>query len=160
MVAPSRNLIPMQHRAEPAAIVAKTAIGGAQPLIGSEFLLRGIIADVTGLKDDQIFAMMGVRAMPIGGDLAADPPMVEGKGAEMLRQQDHRIALALVRAEGARGHHQRALKAQRQAVIIQPRHEQAVAHRPLAELKIVDDMAHRIPLVGAGSRTRRLRMIA
>ena len=111
-----------------------------------------IIADVTGLEDDQVFAVMGVRAMSIGGDLAANPPMVEGKGAEMLRQQDHRIALAFVRAEGARGHHQPALKTQRQAIIIEPRHEQAVAHRPVAELKVIDDMAHRIPFAGADSR--------
>jgi hypothetical protein len=55
---------------------------------------------MAGLEDDQVFAMVGVRPVPIDRHLAAHPAVIEGKGAEVLHQQRHRVALAFVRAEG------------------------------------------------------------
>jgi hypothetical protein len=70
------------------------------------------------LNDDEILAVMGMRPMAVGGDLAANPAVVERKGLEMLGDQDDRIALALVRAKRPRRHHSVAGKSERQAVIV------------------------------------------
>ncbi len=152
-------LIPVQNRAECAAIVAEAAVGGARPLVDAESAANRIIADVPGLNDDEILAMMGVRPMPIRRHLAADPSVVEGERAEMLHQQDDGIALALVRAERPRGHYSRPLEPEGQAVAIEPRREQTVAHRPSTELEIVHRMAHRLSPRGlwrVGQHGRRL----
>jgi hypothetical protein len=139
----------VQDSAKLAAIVAEAALCGALSWIDAKFLADWIIADVTGLNDDEVFTMVGVRPMPVGRNLAADLSVIEGERSEMLHDQNYRITLALVRTEGARGHHQRALEAKRQAVIVEPRDKQAVPHRALAELKIVDHMAHRVFSVSA-----------
>ena len=92
-------LIPMQHRAELAATVAELAAGGALALVNAEALGIGVVPDMAGLNDDEVLAVMGMRPVAVGGDLAADPAVVEGKCAEMLGDQDDRIALAFVGAE-------------------------------------------------------------
>ncbi|MGO9006735.1 MAG: hypothetical protein ACLQIQ_09225 [Beijerinckiaceae bacterium] len=102
----------MQNPAKLAAIVAETAIRGTLSFIDPEAPANRIIAHVTGLDDDQILTVMGMRAVPVRRDFAADPPMVEGESAEMLHQQNDRIALALVGAERPRRHHARPLETQ------------------------------------------------
>lgn len=77
----------MQDRAELAAIVAEAAIGGARSLVYAVAAAHRIVADMTGLHDHEVLAMVGVRSVPVRRDLAADPPVVEGKRAEMLHQQ-------------------------------------------------------------------------
>ena len=136
------GLVPVQHAADLAAIVAELLMGGAATLIDAEALGVGIVADMAGMDDDEVFAMMGMRSVPVGGDLAANAAVIERKGSEMLGYQDHRIALALVGTECPRGHHAIALKTQRQAVIIQPRHELAVPHRVVVNAKVLDDPLH------------------
>src|SRR6202021_1968287 len=135
-------LIPMQHRAHLAATVAELAAGGARALVDAEPSGLGVVADMAGLDDDQVLAVMRMRPMAVDRDLAADPAVVEGKRAEMLRQQNDRIALAFVRAERPRRHHPLALETQGKAVIVQPRHEMAVAHRAVAKLQVLDDAPH------------------
>lgn len=96
-------LIQAQDRAQLDAIVAEAALSGARPLVDAEAAAERIIADLAGLNDDEILAVMGVRPMPIRRHLAADPSMIEGERAEMLHQQNDGTALALVRAERPRG---------------------------------------------------------
>jgi hypothetical protein len=86
--------------------------------------------------------MMRMRPVPVGRHLAADAPVVEGECAKMLGQQDNRIALALIRTERPRGHHPIALEAQRQAIVIQLRHELAVTDRHPAEPQVSHDVMH------------------
>ena len=93
------GLVPVQHAAELAAIVAELLTGGALALIDAEALGIGIVADMAGMDDDQVLAMMGMRPVPVGGDLAADLAVVERKGPEMLGDQDDRITLAFVGAK-------------------------------------------------------------
>jgi hypothetical protein len=80
--------------------------------------------------------------MAVDRDLAADPAVVEGKSAEMLRDQDDRIALAFVRTKGARRHHPVAFEAERQAIIVKSRDELAVAHRMAGDPHVVDGPLH------------------
>ena len=64
-------------------------MGGAAALIDAVALAVGIVADMAGMDDDEVFAMMGMRPVPIGGDLAADPAVVSNrKGPEMLELSD------------------------------------------------------------------------
>src|ERR1700722_4762922 len=136
--------VPVQHAAELAAIVAKLLTGGAPALVDAESPGIGIVADMAGMDDDEVFAMMGMRPVPVGGDLAADLAVVERKGPEMLGDEDDRIALAFVGAKCPRGHHAIALESERQAIIVQPRHELAVTHRVVAKAKILDDTLHQV----------------
>lgn len=99
---------------------------GAGAAVYAEALRFGVVADVAGLEDQQVLAMMGVRAVAVGCDLAADLAVVEGEGAEMLRQEDDGVALALVGAEGAGVHHAVALEAEGAAVVVEFGHELAV----------------------------------
>jgi len=99
------ELVPTQYRAELAAIVAEFVAVGALPLIDAEPLAIGVVADMAGLDDDEIFTVMGMRPVPIERDVAADQAVVERKGSEMLGDQNDRIALTLVRAKRARRHH-------------------------------------------------------
>jgi hypothetical protein len=133
-------LVPMQHGAELAAIVAELLAARPLTLVDAEPLCVGVVTNVTRLDDDQVFAVMGMRGVPVGGDLAADPAVIERKGPEMLGNQNDRIALALVGAEGPRRHHSFALKSE--AAIVKPRNELAVAHRAIVNPEILDDTAH------------------
>jgi hypothetical protein len=47
-------LIPVQDSAKLAAIVAEAALRGALSLIDAKFLAGWIVADVTGLNDDEV----------------------------------------------------------------------------------------------------------
>ena len=62
-----------------------------------------IVADMAGLDDHQILAVVGGRAMPVSGDDAADPTMIEWKDAEVFGDQDNGITLILVRTESLEG---------------------------------------------------------
>ena len=135
-------LIPVQYRAELAAIVAEFPIHGALTLVDAETPGRRVVADVARLDDDEILAMMGMRPVAVEGDLAADQAVIEREGAEMLGHQHDRIALAFVRTEGPRRHHCFALKTERQAVIVQPGNEQAVTHRAIIEPEILNYSLH------------------
>src|SRR3984893_12269147 len=135
-------LVPMQYGAELAAIVAKFLAARPLTLVDAEPLCVGVVTNVTRLDDDQVFAVMGMRGVPVGGDLAADPAAIERKGPEMLGNQNDWIALALVGAERPRRHHSFALKSERQAVIVKPRNELAVAHRAIVNPEILADTAH------------------
>ena len=52
-------------------------------LVDAKAPALGIIADKARLDDDEVLAVMGVGPMAIDCDLAADPAVVERKGAEM-----------------------------------------------------------------------------
>src|SRR5271166_484170 len=134
--------VPMHHRTELAAIVAESAAVGAFAPVEAEAPGIGVVPYMRGLDDDEVLAMMGVGTVTVDRDLAADPAVIEGKGAEMLGDQHDRIALALVGAERPRRHHAAALEPQRAAEIVEPRHEQAVAHRISADPQILDRPLH------------------
>ena len=136
------ELVPVQHRAELSAIVAELLAGGALPLIDAEPLGIGVVADMACLDDDEIFAVMGMRSVPIERNVAADQAVVERKGSEVLGDQNDRIALTLVGAKRARRHHSFAAESHRQAIIVQPWNELAVAHRVAVELQILDETLH------------------
>ena len=57
----------------------KLLMGGALALIDAEALGIGIVADMAGMNDDQVLAMMGMWPVPVGGDLAADLAVVEAE---------------------------------------------------------------------------------
>jgi hypothetical protein len=147
-------LVPAQHRAELSAIIAEFPAGGALPPVNAETFCVGVVTDVARLNDDEILAVMGVRSMAVGGDLAANPAVIEWKGLEMLGNQDDRIALALVRAKCPRRHHSFAGKSERQAVIVQSRNELAVTHRPIAEPEILYVTPHQARPPSRGDRLR------
>jgi len=50
-------------------------VGGEQPLIDAEPLALRVVADVAGVTD-HVVAVIGVRAVAVGGDLAADAAVV------------------------------------------------------------------------------------
>ena len=135
-------LVPVQHRAELAAIVAHGTALRAVALVDAEPPDLGVVADMARLDDDEVLAMMGIGPVAVDRDLAADPAVVEGKGAEMLGEQDNGIALALVRAERPGRHHPLPLEAQRPAVVIEPRHKLAVAHGIGADPQVLDHPLH------------------
>jgi hypothetical protein len=56
---------------------------------------------MTGLNDDEVLAVMGMRAMPVGRHFAANPPMVEWERPEMLGKKNDRVALTFIGAKGA-----------------------------------------------------------
>src|SRR5271163_3995549 len=91
--------------------------------------------------------MSGVRAMAVDRDLAADAAMVEGKGAEMLGDQNDRIALAFVRTKRPRRQHAIALKAKGTAKVIKAGDKLAIAHRIGTDLQVFDH-----PLLHEGPR--------
>ncbi len=72
-------LVPMQDRAQFAAVVAEAATGRSRPLIDAETMARWVIADMTGLDDDEILAVMGVGSVPIRRDLPPTRPWSNGK---------------------------------------------------------------------------------
>ncbi len=82
---------------------------------------------MAGMNDDQVLAVMGVRAVTVGGDNAAHQAVVEGEAVEVLGDQDDRIALALIRAEGPRRHDLAMLEAKGAAQIVELWHEGTVA---------------------------------
>ena len=92
-------LIPLQHGRQFAAIGADPPIRRTLATIDAEAPPLCIVADVAGLNDHEILPVMRMRAMAVGRHLASHSAMVERKRAEMLRQQNDRISLALVRAE-------------------------------------------------------------
>src|SRR6185437_13661533 len=98
-------LVPLQHARELTAIMTEPASRGALALIDAEALGSGIIADVTGLDNDKVLAVIGVGTMAIDRNIAADPAVVERKGTEMLGDQDNRVALAFVGTKSAPWHH-------------------------------------------------------
>src|ERR1700734_4057408 len=81
-------LVPGQRAGQLAAIGAEFAVHRALALIDPELLALRVIADMTGLDDHQILAVMGVRAMAVGRHPTANQAMIERKGAEVSRQQD------------------------------------------------------------------------
>jgi hypothetical protein len=85
------SLIPVQHSRQLAAIGAEPALRRALTLIDPEAPSLRIVADMAHLHDHQIFPMMRMRAKAVGRHLAADPAVVEGERAEMLRKQNDRI---------------------------------------------------------------------
>ena len=93
--------VPLHHPAQFPAVVAEPVGRGREPLVDAEALARGIVADVAGMDDHEILAMIRVRRVAVGGHLAADAAVIEGKGTEVLGDQDGRIALALIRTKGA-----------------------------------------------------------
>jgi hypothetical protein len=136
------ELVLVQHRAELSAIVAELLAGGALPLIDAEPLGIGVVADMACLDNDEIFAVMGVRPVPIERNIAADQAVIEREGSEVLGDQNDRIALTLVGAERARRHHPLAAESKRQAIVVQPWDELAVAHRVAVKLQILDETLH------------------
>ena len=94
------------------------------------------------LDNDEIFAVMGVRPVPIERNVAADQAVIERKGSEVLGDQNDRIALTLVGAERARRHHSFAAESERQAIVVQPWNELAVAHRVAVKQQILDETLH------------------
>jgi hypothetical protein len=48
--------------------------------VDAELLCIGVVADIARLDDDRVFAVIGMRPVPAGGDLAADPAVIERKG--------------------------------------------------------------------------------
>ena len=70
--------------------------------------------------------MFGERCMTTGGYHSPDPTMVKRKTAEMLGNQNHRIALVLIRTEGAGGHDLAFLETKPFAEIIEPPHEAGI----------------------------------
>jgi hypothetical protein len=137
-------LVPMQYRAKLAAIVAKFPADRALTLVHAKAPGTGIVADVAGLNDDEILAVVGVRAVAIDRDLAADPAMVEWKGTEMLGDQDDRISLAFVGAKCPRWHHSLALKSERQTVIVQAGNELTVPHHAIVKSQVINHAPHQV----------------
>ena len=105
-------LIPVKDAADLAASRSEHLLVHLQAAIGSPLLLFRIVADMACLDDDQILAVMSMRPVAVGGDDTAYHSMVEREGAEVLGDQDDRIALAFVGAEGARRHDAACLEAQ------------------------------------------------
>lgn len=64
-----------------------------------------MVADMAGLQDEQVLAVVGMRSVPVRRHNAAGPAVIEQEGAEVLGQLDEGVALVLVRAEGARRHY-------------------------------------------------------
>ena len=143
-------VIPMQHRSQLAAIGAEAAALGALAPVDAEAAAIGVIADMARLDDDEVLAVGCVGPMAVDRDLAADATVVEGKGAEMLGDQDDRIALAFVGAERPRRQqHAIALKAQRSAQIVKTGDKLAIAHRIGTDLQVLDHpLLHRCPRAG------------
>ncbi len=104
--------IPVEDAADFAAGGGEHFLVHLQAAIGSPLLFFRVVANMARLDDDQVFAMVCMRPVAVGGDDAADHAMVEGECAEVLGDQDDRIALALVGAEGARRHDAASLEAQ------------------------------------------------
>ena len=59
---------------------------------------------MAGLDDHQVLAMLRMRAVTIGRDNPAHHAVIEGKGPEMLGNQDDREALAFIGTKGTRRH--------------------------------------------------------
>ncbi len=135
----------MQHAGELAAIGAEAAAIGALAPVDAEAVAVGVIADMAGLDDDEVLAMRGIGPVAIDGDLAADAAVVERKGAEMLCNQDDRIALAFVRAKRPRRQHAIALEAQGTAEVVETGDKLAIAHRIRTDPQILDHALHECP---------------
>ena len=128
--------IPLHHRAQLAATVTEFAAGGKEPLVDTKAAVPGVVAHVAGVNDHEILAMVGVRRMAVGRDLAADATVVERECAEVLGDQDGWIALTLVGAKSPRWHHPAAPEAERETEIIEPRYELAVTYSHSVYLQI------------------------
>jgi hypothetical protein len=77
--------------------------------------------------------------------VATLPPtaaVIEGKGTEVLGDQDGGIALALVRAKGARRHHPTAAKPERQAEVVELWHELAVTYCQAVYFQVAHHAMH------------------
>ena len=93
-----------------------------------------IVTDVAGLDDHQIFAVVGVSAMPVSGDDAADPTMIEWEDAEVFGDQDSGIALILVRTESPGRHDPSRFKSIGSAQVVETRDKYAIAHHSFIDL--------------------------
>ena len=80
------------------------------------------------------------------GDHAADLPVVEREGAEVLGDQDDRKTLVFIGAEGTRRHDHAGFETQGFAVVVELGHEHAVAHHHALDMEIVECALH----VGTG----------
>ncbi|MEW7977166.1 MAG: hypothetical protein AB2814_06945 [Candidatus Sedimenticola endophacoides] len=123
--------IPVQGAADLAAVGGLAHLLGLQAPIDTEAAAIRIVADMAGLDNQHILAVMGMRAVAVGGHHAAHQTMVERKGPEVLGDHDHRITLAFVGAERPRRNDLAGLEAQGDRQVVQPGHEPAVAHRHL-----------------------------
>ena len=121
-------VVPGEDVADGAAVRGVFVPLGLQPPVDAELARLGLVTHVARLDDHRVPAVVGVGGVAVGRDDAADPAVVEGEGTEVLGDQDDRVALVLVRAEGPRRHDQVGLHAEGEAEVEQPRHEVAVPH--------------------------------
>ncbi|MGD0106149.1 MAG: hypothetical protein ABSC06_19230 [Rhodopila sp.] len=94
-------LVPTQHIRQLPAGRTESAIRGSLALIDAKPFRNRIVPDMARLDDNEVLAVVGVRAMPIGSHFAAYRSVIEWKRAEVLGQQDDRVTLALIGTERA-----------------------------------------------------------
>src|SRR5262249_32085380 len=135
--------VPGHDRAKLSTAVPVRLAGSETPLVDAEALALRVVAHVARMNDDEIVAMIGVRSMAGGRDLAAGAGVVEWKSAEVLCDQNGGVALALVGAKCARRHDVAAAEAERETKIVKPRRELAVADGHAADFHVAHD--RRIP---------------
>ena len=80
--------------------------------------------------------------MPVGGDLAADPAVIEWKGPEVLGDQDTDISPHRNRTPAKASFVHAGIQATGSTV--QPRHELAVTHRVVVYPQVLDDTLHHL----------------
>ena len=124
------------------AACAAFSVRGLGAAVGAKDLCLRIVAYVAGLNDQHILAVGCMGAVPVRGDDAADDTVIERKGAEVFGDQDDRIALAFIGAEGTRRHDLAGFETERFAPVQQPWHEQVVAHHHIMHLKAADGLDH------------------
>jgi hypothetical protein len=91
--------ISVQYIADGPAVAGMILTFRLQATVDPELPGLRFTTGMTGLNDDRVTAMLGVRDMPVGGDDAANTPMVEREVAEVLGDQDDRVSPILVRTE-------------------------------------------------------------
>ncbi len=101
-----------------------------------------IVTDVAGLDDHQILAVVGVSTMPVSGNDAADPTMIEREGAEVFGDQDSGLALIFVRTESHRRHDPTRFESIGSAQVVETRDKYAIAHHLFIDLEISHLMGH------------------
>ena len=117
-----------------------------EPAVDAKDAAFRVVADVAGMNDHHVPAVLGVGRVAVGGHDSADLAVIERKDAKVFGDQDDRIALVLVRAERPRGHDLAGFETERLAQVVQPGNEAAVAQHHAGDVKI----SHQGADVGGG----------
>ena len=82
-----------------------------QPAVDPELARLRLVAHMAGLNDRQVLAVVGVRAMAVGGHDAPHHAMVERERTKMFGDQNNGKALILIRTKSPRRHDAALFKA-------------------------------------------------